>query len=174
MKRFVASIIMALVVFLCLCLSASADIYSAGGDYATNSSAGVFYGQSSTNLYGATNTAIALTITSDPIPVRQGWGITLMPVFVGTNANQTASVTNFFDVGIIAGGVTNWSTTKPFSKVSTLNGTTTVKDVYFLSEDSLNNVSFIRWSSVGVAAQASMASSCVIYQVIYGYSKYAP
>lgn len=155
-----------------------ADIYTAAGGTFTNtalsSTSGPFYGRTTTNLTTLTATESVLTVDSDPIPIRQGWGVALMPSFTATNASGSARVTNVFQVGIKANGVTNWSTTYPVTIVSTLSGTTVTLDYTNVPPVILNNASYLRWHTVGVSAQSGQTNLVTIGNLIWSQSQWAP
>jgi hypothetical protein len=163
-NRFTARLLLfavAIIGILIACtLPARADIYSTRADAFTNSAAvsgtnGPFYLNASTNLFTTIAAGATLTVTSDPIPVRQGAGLVLLPRFVGTNASGVENVTNIFDVGVLVGGssgTTNWTTAHPLTTVSVLNGATAVIDWNVFDNTEINNVAFIRWREVDVQA----------------------
>lgn len=158
--------------------SAHADIYSTKALPFTNSPAysgtNGFYGITSTNLTTLTATPAQLIINSDPLPVRQGAGLSLFDNFVGTNTTGSANVTNRFDVGYLQGGVTNWTTTHPIKFISGLNGVTTVIDWDLLDRTEIDNIAYIRWYDVTVAAESGKTNVVTIYPCAAGYSLYAP
>jgi Tfp pilus assembly protein FimT len=171
----VAAIIGLLAVFV---MPAYADIYSTKALAFTNSAIsstnGPFYGTTTTNLNTTTTAAVTLTITSDPIPIRQGWGLALLPQVTGTNAAATELMTNYFDAGVLvggSGGTTNWTTTHPIKTVTALNGTNAVSDLSVVDKSTLNNIAFLRWSSCTIGA--GHTNVITLSQMLYSYSLYA-
>jgi hypothetical protein len=171
-------LVFALFLFILLALPAQADIYSTKAVAFTNTAAsstnGPFYNNASTNLFTTLATGATLTVNSDPIPIRQGGGLALLPQFTSTNAAATENVTNFFDVGVLVGGsagTTNWTTTHPIKYVSALNGTNTVVDLDILDTTEIDNVAFIRWAAVAV--QAGHTNAITIQPIQASYSQYA-
>ena len=167
-------IIAILGLFAAMALPAQADIYSTKGAQFTNSATGPFYANTSSNLTTLTATPATLTVNSDPVTVRQSWGLAILPQVQGTNASVTANATNIFDVGVIANGVTNWTTTGPIKIITPLNGATAVIDYSNIPRTTLDNVAFIRWSAVGIAAQTGTTNQIVVKPPLYSYSLSAP
>lgn len=82
---------------------------------------------------------------SAPFTLRQGRGLAVFPLWVGTNAGSVSNV--ILRAEVTADG-TNYSTTQPYQTTNALNGTTATRPFFLFSAAQLNNVRAIKFTSV--------------------------
>jgi hypothetical protein len=92
--------------------------------------------------------AATSNVVTKAVAVRQNRGLAIMPEFKILSAS-TANLTFTFDVSRDG---TNWSTTGPFVWVIAANGTTLVRGYTNLPPTALDNINWIRLTSVANAA----------------------
>lgn len=112
-------------------------------------------------VQAAVTNAASITPTNAIVELRKNQGIAILPRFVGTGAS-TANVTFTFNVS--ADG-TNYTTTGPLTYTAALNGTTPVVGYKLFTATDLNNVRYLKLSSVTNAGSVG----CVISGIQYSY-----
>jgi hypothetical protein len=113
-------------------------------------------------IQASVTNAASISPTNSIITVRQGKGLAVLPTFWGTGASS-ANVTFTFNVS--ADG-TNYTTTGPLTAVIALNGTTPVTGYTLFDPTELNNVKYLKLSTIANAG----AVGCVISNVVYSVS----
>lgn len=109
---------------------------------------------------GTTTVAASSTsnITTRPFVLRQGRGVSILPLQVGTNAS-TANVIYRFE-GTADG--TNYTTTGPLLVTNALNGTTAVRGLAVIPPSQLDNLRAIKLVSIQNAHNAAINVTNVV------------
>jgi hypothetical protein len=119
-----------------------------------------------TNASGGSSLLIAgsgtATVTSSNVIAFRGRGIALWPSFAFTNAG-TDAVTLGLDVSPDG---TNWSTAQPIQRAFVGNGTTGVLGYTNVLSDVLDNVKFLRLTTIANAHASSAVVTNVGWSVI--------
>lgn len=115
-----------------------------------------------TQVPGAVTNATTVSTNSGAIRVWKNQGVAILPAFTGLGAS-TANVTFTFNVS--ADG-TNYTTTGPLTYVVALNGSTAVLGYKLFLPTDVNNVQYLRLSSIQNAATNGMT----IQGITYSYS----
>jgi hypothetical protein len=122
--------------------------------------------QTLSNLVSTTSppasTGVSSNITSQAVQVFRDRGLSIMPLQVAATASNVSSVTYTFDV---SADRTNWSTTGPIQFSLPLNGITPVRGFTNISKSALDNVYWIRLTSIADANTNQVWITNVLYSV---------
>jgi hypothetical protein len=110
-------------------------------------------------IQASVTNAASISPTNSVIELRKNEGAAIIPTIWGTGAS-TANVTLTFNVS--ADGE-NFTTTGPLTYVVALNGTTPVVGYKNFTASELNNVKYLKLSTIANAG----AVGCVISNVVY-------
>lgn len=105
--------------------------------------------------------ATTLTINGTAIPLYRDRGLAVIPKLVGAGAD-TGNVTFNFDV---SQDNAVWSNTSPLTYVVASNGTNTVRGFKLLSRDLLDNIKYVRLTSITNAATNNVTINSVSWSV---------
>lgn len=151
----------------CLTLDCHAQV---GLNTRTGSFTNAFLNSSSaqtlSNLVNATTppatTGVSSNIISQAVQIFRDRGLAIMPLQAAATASNVSSVTYTFDV---SSDRTNWSTTGPIQFTLPLNGTTAVRGYTNINKTLLDNVYWIRLTSIADANTNQVWVSNVLYSV---------
>ena len=100
-------------------------------------------------------------LTSTAISVRKDRGLSIIPIFAGTNSGTA----NLIFTGKVSPDKTNWCTVTPFTYTVAMNGTTGVVGYTNWPPTLLNNVAWFQLTSISNGHTASVYITNVLWSV---------